>query len=101
MTFRWFLGLCIVKTRVVGRIHQLPAGLDPVAKGSVQKQAPWRAYGMKEEWDDTDLSTHDSREAAGIKVEGWYRSLADSKKNPCPAHFSYRADCVSCGALNK
>lgn len=100
MTFRWFLGLCIVKNRVVGRIYQLPAGPDQIARGSVQKQAPWQATGMVDDWEDTDLgSMHHSREEAARTIEGWY--MAKVKSAPCAAHSQYRKDCIPCQEFKK
>lgn len=101
MTFRWFLGLCIVKNRVVGRIHQLPAGPDPIARGSVQKQAPWKAHGMRDDWDDTDLGTFDARGEAGQAIQDWFKHWEGRAKAPCNVHERYRSDCVSCEARNK
>ena len=73
MTLRWFLDLVFAKNVCVGRVHQLEAGPDPVAKGSVQKQAPWQAYGMLNDWQDTDLGNwHPSREAAMGTIMKWY-----------------------------
>jgi len=70
---RWFLNFAYVKNVCIGRVHQLPAGPDPVARGSVQKQAPWRAVGMLHDWCDTDLGNfHESREAAVVAIVEWY-----------------------------
>ena len=105
MTIRWFLGLGFVGNVCIGRVSQLPAGLDPVAKGSVQKQAPWKAMGMLNDWCDTPLGEfHESREAAIAAIVEWYedRRLKDlgRVKVPCSAHFSYRTGCVMCEAVN-
>lgn len=105
MALRWFLGLAFVKNVCIGKVHQLPARPDPVAKGSVQKQAPWKAVGMLNDWCDTPLGEfHESREAAIAAIVEWYedyRLKEDTKmKIPCSVHFSYRTGCVMCEVVN-
>jgi hypothetical protein len=83
MYIRWFLGLAFVKNVCIGKVHQLSAGPDPVAKGSVQKQAPWRAIGMMNDWCDTELgSNHDSREIAMVAVVEWYIGRSNTEEKP-------------------
>ena len=105
MAIRWFMGLAFVKNVCIGEVHQLSAGPDPTAKGSVQKEAPWQAYGMEKDWQDTNLGNwHLSKEAAQAAIVEWYedRRLKHEGrvKVPCSAHFSYRAGCVMCEAVN-
>lgn len=103
---RWHLDLAFAKNVCIGRVHQLPAGPDPAAKGSVQKQAPWQAYGMLEDWQDTNLGNfHTSKETAQAAIVEWYedRRLKQEQriKSPCPAHVQFRPGCISCEALSK
>ena len=105
MAYRWFLGLVFDRNVCFGKVAQLPAGPDPVAKGSVQKQAPWQAYGMLNDWQDTDLGNwHSSKETAQAAIIKWYEDrrlkYEDRVKVPCSTHFSYRAGCVMCEAVN-
>ena len=102
---KWYLSLAFVENMCIGRVHQLPAGPDPVARGSVQKQANWQAYGMEEKWEDTNLGNHHgSKEMAMVAIVEWYRGKelkkTQSTKNSCEAHFSYRPGCVMCEAAN-
>lgn len=99
------MSLAFVKNVCIGRVYQLPAGPDPVARGVVQKQAPWQAYGMDKDWQDTNLGNfHGSKEAAMAAIVEWYedrRLKVDGQiKKACSAHFSYRPGCVMCEAEN-
>lgn len=104
MTIRWFLDLGFVKNVCIGRVYQTPAGPDPVAKGSVQKQAPWQAYGMLDDWQDTNLGKHHpTRQAAQAAIVEWYedRRLKQEDrtiKKPCSIHSDFRLGCVMCEA---
>lgn len=105
MSIQWFLDLAFVKNVCIGRVSQLPAGPDPVAKGSVQKQAPWKAVGMLNDWCDTSLGQHhESKESAQAAIVEWYedrRLKQDGKpKVPCSAHSQFRPGCVMCEAVN-
>jgi hypothetical protein len=105
MNIRWYLDLALVKNVCIGRVHQLPAGPDPVAKGSVQRQASWEAIGMLNDWCDTPLGDfHESKEAAQAAIVEWYEDrrlkMDQQIKKACSAHFSYRPGCVMCKAVN-
>ena len=106
MALRWVIDLAFVKNVCVGRVYQLEAGPDPVARGSVQKQAPWQAYGMATDWQDTDLGNqHPSRVNAMDAVFNWYEDHRLKKSQrvqvPCSAHAQFRHGCYSCEILNK
>lgn len=101
----WYLDLAFAGNVCIGRVHQLPAGPDPVSKGMVQKQANWQAYEMAEKWEDTNLGNHHgSKEMAMVAIVEWHRDKAVKKsqqvKKACEAHFSYRPGCVMCEAAN-
>lgn len=103
MPVRWFLDLAFIKNVCIGRVSQLPAGPDPVAKGAVQKQEPWKAVGMLSDWCDTPLGEfHASKEAARAAIIEWYedRRLKQKLKVPCSAHIRFRPGCVMCEAIN-
>jgi hypothetical protein len=98
MEIKWRLDIAIVKNVIIGRINQLPAP-DDAGKGSIRKQAPWQAYGMVNDWEDTDLGNeHASWRDAQKAVEDWYSRRT---MKPCPAHHTYRSGCVSCEAANR
>lgn len=109
MALRWFLDLAFAKNVCVGRVHQLEAGPDPVAHGSVQKQAPWQAYGMADDWQDTNLGNHHpSRAIAMSAVVEWYEDRRLKKLQrpqrvqvPCSAHSQFRPGCHFCEELNR
>lgn len=102
---RWFLDLAFVKNVCIGKVAQLPAGPDPVAKGAVQKQADWRAWGMAEDWCDTDLGNQfGSKEEAMAAVSSWYWDRVEGQRTrhklPCSSHYQFRPGCVMCEAAN-
>ena len=71
---RWYLGLGIVKNRLIGKVDQLSAETD--IKGGVRPSAPWQAWGMLNDWCDTNLGNdHKSQEAARKAVMDWYKGL--------------------------
>ncbi len=100
MALRWFIDLGFARNVCVGRVHQLPAESD-AGKG-VRPSAPWQAYGMATDWDDTNLGNHHhSRADAKKAIENWYRSQITRArpKIPCAAHAQFRPGCVGCEAL--
>lgn len=77
MPLRWYMGLGIAGTVVVGRVYQLPAAPD-AAKGGTQPEAKWKAKGMDAAWDDTDLGEHAGIVKAKMAIVEW--NIARYKK---------------------
>ena len=95
MAIRWFMGLAIVRNTVVGRVHQAPGGISE----------PWQAYGMLEDWQDTNLGNfHTSKEAAMGAIVEWHEDnrlkQEQRVKILCPVHARFRPGCVMCEAVN-
>jgi hypothetical protein len=96
---QWRLSFAFVKNLCIGRVHQLP-DLPDISKSA--RQAPWQAYGMVQDWDDTDLgSQHPAKEDAQKAVVKWYTDRENRPKKPCDVHSDYRKDCVMCKAMNQ
>lgn len=100
---RWYMDLGLSGNVAIGRVFQLSSGPDE-GKG-IRKAAPWQAYGMLRDWDDTNLGNHHATHgAAKAAIAEWYLGMIrDANNKPkvhCSAHASFRPGCVMCEAAN-
>lgn len=59
MIQRWYLDLFFIQNVCRGRVYQIP------------ESSLWQSYGMQNNWQDTDLGTHKTREKAKAVIQDW------------------------------